>query len=355
MSSIILIHSEETGIIPVHQAITKCRLFENNPALASSPYTIQTSVSLSVFREFISALEGNTIEINVTNFTGLFQLCEEFGFEEFEAKLSELKRQLGGLQEWQITSLLPRVNHPFLDDSFVFVVNGMLSESISISEAVALSLAVREQLSVDVCARKFVLSDSRIETADIHSLQLLLSGESISIGESQGLLSDLLGNVNLERSFLACSKANNRMNLSDLVMEKRIDLKSVDVSNLSVEALDSLLLSESISVESEDALLLFVLKLGPDYRDLLRHIQIRFLSVDGLSLLDEHFEIPSESVWQCAADRIAHVRFDSRIILNFPEIFAEFQGKWISLLWRGSRDGFGASEFHRRCEGHPTH
>jgi hypothetical protein len=43
---------------------------------------------------------------------------------------------------------------------------------------------------------------------------------------------------------------------------------------------------------------------------------------------------------------------DSRIISDFPEIFAEFQEKQFSLLWRGSRDGFEAQEFHRRCDGH---
>jgi hypothetical protein len=44
--------------------------------------------------------------------------------------------------------------------------------------------------------------------------------------------------------------------------------------------------------------------------------------------------------------------FDSRIISGFPEIFAEFREKQFSLLWRGSRDGFKAQEFHRRCDGH---
>jgi predicted nucleic acid-binding Zn-ribbon protein len=39
--------------------------------------------------------------------------------------------------------------------------------------------------------------------------------------------------------------------------------------------------------------------------------------------------------------------FDSRIISDFPEIFAEFRKNQISLLWRGSRDGFKAEEFRR--------
>jgi hypothetical protein len=47
-------------------------------------------------------------------------------------------------------------------------------------------------------------------------------------------------------------------------------------------------------------------------------------------------------------------REDSRIISDFLEIFTEFRGKHFELLWRGSRDGFAASEFHRRCDGHPN-
>jgi hypothetical protein len=44
--------------------------------------------------------------------------------------------------------------------------------------------------------------------------------------------------------------------------------------------------------------------------------------------------------------------FDSAIVPQFPPLFAEFGGKRFKLLWRGGRDGFGASKFHRRCNGH---
>jgi hypothetical protein len=40
------------------------------------------------------------------------------------------------------------------------------------------------------------------------------------------------------------------------------------------------------------------------------------------------------------------------IISDFPDIFSEFLGQHFSLLWRGGRDGFGADDFHRRCNGH---
>jgi predicted methyltransferase len=57
----------------------------------ASPYRIQSSVSLSIFREFISALEGNAINITDTNFTELDLLCDEFDSSELAAKLSEFR------------------------------------------------------------------------------------------------------------------------------------------------------------------------------------------------------------------------------------------------------------------------
>jgi hypothetical protein len=45
----------------------------------------------------------------------------------------------------------------------------------------------------------------------------------------------------------------------------------------------------------------------------------------------------------------------SLIIADFPALFAEFGGKRFTLLWRDTRDGFRARDFHSRCDGHaPT-
>jgi hypothetical protein len=42
---------------------------------------------------------------------------------------------------------------------------------------------------------------------------------------------------------------------------------------------------------------------------------------------------------------------DFLIVSDFPEIFAELGRQRFSLLWRGNRDGFGASDFHNHCDG----
>jgi hypothetical protein len=47
--------------------------------------------------------------------------------------------------------------------------------------------------------------------------------------------------------------------------------------------------------------------------------------------------------------------FASLIVADFPALFAEFGGKRFALLWRGSRDGFRARDFHGCCNRHaPT-
>jgi hypothetical protein len=44
--------------------------------------------------------------------------------------------------------------------------------------------------------------------------------------------------------------------------------------------------------------------------------------------------------------------FASLIVADFPALLDEFRGKRFTLLWRGSRDGFKANDFHHRCDGH---
>jgi hypothetical protein len=290
MSSIPLVHPDATLTVSIFQAIVKCTLFENNPALTISPYRVESPVSLSTFQSFVSALKGDTLKITHANFAELSHLSEEFGFTELIAKLKEFTQPSQSSLPPEITETFTRIGSSFLNESFLFIVNGSVIES-NLPEAAALSSAVQEQLSVDGYARKFFIKDSEIEASDIHSLQLLLSGESISIGESQGLLSRLLGNVGLERLFLDSLKADVWMNQSDLMVGSRIDLESTD---LSFEVLDSLLLNDFVTVESEDSLLRFIVNRGSGYRDLLRHIQIGFFIEYVVSLMDEHFGIPPE-------------------------------------------------------------
>jgi hypothetical protein len=44
--------------------------------------------------------------------------------------------------------------------------------------------------------------------------------------------------------------------------------------------------------------------------------------------------------------------WNSAIFLEFPKLFEDFKDKQFILLWRGGRDGFGARQFHNRCNAH---
>jgi hypothetical protein len=46
--------------------------------------------------------------------------------------------------------------------------------------------------------------------------------------------------------------------------------------------------------------------------------------------------------------------WNSGIVPDFPKFFEDFKTKQFTLLWRGSRDGFGSKAFHSRCDGHPN-
>jgi hypothetical protein len=45
---------------------------------------------------------------------------------------------------------------------------------------------------------------------------------------------------------------------------------------------------------------------------------------------------------------------DSSALWGFPAVFEDFKQQKFTLLWRGSRDGFKAKQFHRRCDGTRT-
>jgi hypothetical protein len=44
--------------------------------------------------------------------------------------------------------------------------------------------------------------------------------------------------------------------------------------------------------------------------------------------------------------------WDSAIVPDFPKLFEDFKAKEFTLLWRGTRDGFRANDFHNRCDEH---
>jgi hypothetical protein len=287
------------------------------------------------------------VAITNNNFRGLSLLCEEFRFADLMARLSQFQNSVDFNANTQISKTMRDLNRfrCFSESVFRFAAKVATCEC-SVGQAVALSPAVRDQLSVDACARTFALKN----VCDVDSVRLLLSNGAVSIVGSQTRLGMQFCNPGLELSLAG----------TDL-----LDFDALDLSMFSVEALDEILASSSFSIGSENDLLKRVLALGEEYRPLLTRINVRFLDADGLSALAEHLTFPTECVWSEIVDsmirhpsRHTHHSFPSGwhsvIVSVFPEIFANLSDKTFSLLWRGSRDGFDACDFHRRCDGHPN-
>jgi hypothetical protein len=234
---------------------------------------------------------------------------------------------------------LPEIKHlgALFDDVFTFTADGALFEC-NVAQAIVLSSAVSEQLSVDACAHTFTLND--VAAAD--SVQCLLDGRPFSIVRSQAGLGRPLYSLGLEL--------------------KLAEADRLDLAMLLAGALDEILAGASFSIASEDSVLEPLSNLGDEYRPLLRWIEMRVLSAAGLVNLAEHFAFPPECVFCGILDSLLHPPLPppprsgwySAIVPDLPELFQDFKKRMFTLLWRGSRDRFTAKQFHSRCDGHPN-
>jgi hypothetical protein len=59
--------------------------------LPDSPYTLKSQVSLADFREFVAALEGETVTIKNDNLRGLSRLCDVLRFRDLATQLSQFR------------------------------------------------------------------------------------------------------------------------------------------------------------------------------------------------------------------------------------------------------------------------
>jgi hypothetical protein len=80
MNVISLVHPDEQRQVPADQLTTKCELFKNHPDLLTKPFSLKSSIPVSVFREFVSDLQDCPIKITPANVAGLSDLSTEFGF-----------------------------------------------------------------------------------------------------------------------------------------------------------------------------------------------------------------------------------------------------------------------------------
>jgi hypothetical protein len=139
-----------------------------------------------------------------------------------------------------------------------------------------------------------------------------------------------------------------------------------EIRCLSEKTVHALLSSPSLAIESENALLDVLV--GSEMFEYWNYIEIGFLSSNGVSRYVEHlpFDCLASDIWAKVAcylrgspsDELRFRRFRfcdalislSAILKTYPSPLRQFSSKKWTLLYRGSRDGFHAANFHKKCD-----
>jgi hypothetical protein len=330
--------------------IAKSNVFFRLQSELPSIYRIQSRVDESSFQSFVLFLCGSEIVITDQTWSGLLLLASEL---ECPALAERLHEYMPCFSTPPVIATFMRSAN--IDDSFTFICNGERFQTHLVN-AVCLSPFVAHQLSVDSTARTFTVSHGDIEMDAFGALIGLFAGEvignSTSLRKSLMLISRCLGNSELFAWLSILSKADY-LRFDDVFTEKRpVTLSKIRL--LSFDCLDHILANHALEIANEDALLKLLVDLGPKARPLLRYLHFGFLSDEGFCTLRSVLapRIPGEAIWVKAIFRLCPLRLESRIITELPRAFALFNGKRSQLLWRGTRDGFRAADFHAKCDGH---
>jgi hypothetical protein len=152
------------------------------------------------------------------------------------------------------------------------------------------------------------------------------------------------------------------------------EFSPADFSQSSFTLLLKILSHPKLVLSSEDSL--FQLISDQIARDsssfpLLEFVRFEYLSSEcmksAFEVISRSFECLSLGIWAALYNRMVLSaaspaypnRFvypspSSKIVSSCPEIFARFQGSDFRLLYRGTENGFRATDFHRCCNGHPN-
>jgi uncharacterized small protein (DUF1192 family) len=338
MSSLRLVHPEEELTIPISKALSKCLLFQNTPSLSSSPYRLKSPISLSIFREFVSAIEGHPFTITLTNFSELQLLSSEFGFTELTAKISEF-RLFEGISELR----------NFIATKFELF-EGEFSKLRSTIAGIQIQHSpLKTQISPN-------LSDSK----DFSGLQTEISTLKTQFTQklNDPIVQELSINFIELQKEISALKAQLTQKLNDPIVQKlstELSEMQKEISTLKAQFTQKLndpvfhtLSTDCIELQKEFSALKTQIK--PILNDSVS-MEFRALHTKVFSLiarLTTEFRTENCILWNFSM--FSHLR--SHIISSFPDIFSEFQRKQFKLFWRGSRHTFLAQAFHNNCDGH---
>jgi hypothetical protein len=278
-------------------------------------------------------------------------------------------------------------------EEFVFIVNGESLKS-TVFEAIFISPKIDENIRNCPGFNTFCIDDKSITIKDLSrfidfvhsrvfqnfsreeqfsfvSICRLFGNESLTflLIESLRITTDMKGTTK-EESFVFPSPS------------KTLELTSFDVNhcasnfylysvellrNVSKSMLHNIVKSPFLKLVNEDEFLKVLIELGSEYLEFWNYIEVVNLTSDGISLFVDNLDFNelSESIWEQIIHRLKGelrnelrldryvkemIQIESLIVDNYPTILKEFRKNPWKLLYRGSRDGFKASDFHGKCD-----
>jgi hypothetical protein len=333
MSQVVLVHQLEKFTIQARPIFHKCDLFTDSPLLAASPYTVHSHVSLTDFGEFVSVLEGNAVTITNDNFRGLSALCDEFRFNDLAAAISQFRDSDDFKEAETIKDSEARRRLSLLEermqrrDDDIASLQCELLRRLQAQESS--TEGVVERVSLLEADRAVVVSLST-EMARLKEFQSLLSGQVEKVRQQFREAKESADNAN-DIGFATRAVAEEAQKR---VAEVQSEVETHRNALGEVRALAERAQTKAASAEAH---------LGRVGR---LEGEVSALRIEPVVPALEELEA------DILVLRAAHAGWNSVIVPDFPKLFEDLKKKRFTLLWRGSRDGFRADEFHRRCDGH---
>jgi hypothetical protein len=319
MTAVALLHHGETVEVPFRRVVSQCNVFEDSRLLAA-PYLVRSSVSRAIFQEFVAAIEGKAIAITNKNFEGLSQLSAEFGFEALSEKLSEFRAS-------------PAFEPVKLNDEAAFSLRIVALEEAELRREREIA-GLQGELAQQGGAEQ---STAEALTAALARISRLEAEVSELRSASEVFSATRLTVTRLQCDFLDLMNAYGGL----------APLARMEVLQRSLESTQGSVQSMSAEVTQLRAVL-FATK--NDVPPTGTPVPSPPAAAHAWSPRITNTVLPLNPL--CATKKAVPIGFDSLIVSDFPDIFAEFRGKRFSLLWRGTRHGFGCADFHSRCDDH---
>jgi hypothetical protein len=291
-----------------------------------------------------------------------------------------------------------RLRELIANEEFTFIMKGE-EFKITFFEAVLISPIISERLKTDPENHEFHIESDETEMKQFSTfVDFIRNREEFNLSREEKIvilsICKLLGNDKLSLLILGSfhcgvsmksfssnegqceSESSEMQNLCEMSVEdcasKFNSYSTAELRNISKEMLHSLLSSPSLRLENEDSLLQQLISLGSEYFEYWIYLEIVFLSSEGISKFVETFPFDElrTSHWSKIVDRLVGVcdktfrsrrfckleglkesKLHSTILSTIPPPLNQFSNHQWRLLYRGSRDGFRASNFHSKCDG----